>query len=133
MPLKSTKTAGAQVYGSAFLNPIEQMDHVKIDVSTLTTDEVDTNGYIKPNVPLQAAGTLVSGASQTVYGLTIEATQIPGRTSNANLAGDTTDPLIAVCTSALINRDIAEDNLGRAFSANELAALTAGGFKVTST
>jgi len=133
MPLESTKTAGAQAYGNAFMNPIEQMDHVKLDVSTLTTDEVDANGYIKPNVPLRQDGTLVSGASQTVYGLTIEATKLPGRTNNASLGADTTDPLIAVCTSALINRDIAEDNLGRAFSANELTALTAGGFKVTST
>lgn len=133
MPLGTTKTAGDQAYGNAFLSPIEAVDHVKLDVSTLTTAEVDANGYLKPNTPLKQDGTIVSGASQTVYGLTVEAVKLPGRTDNANLASDTSDPLVAVTTHALINRDIAEDNLGRALSANELSALTAGGFKVTTT
>lgn len=133
MPLETTLTASDATYGNAFLNNIDAVDHIKIDVSTLTTDEVDSNGYLKPNVPLKSDGTLVSGTSQTVYGLTVEATKLPGRTDNASLSSDTSDPLIAVTTDALINRDIAEDNLGRALSANELSALTAGGFKVTST
>ena len=106
---------------------------MKVDVSTLTTAEVDSSGYLKPGVPLQANGALVSAAGQTVHGVTIEAVKLTGRTGNANLATDTSDPLVAVNTEGLINRDIAEDNLGRVYSANELAALALGGFKVTTT
>ncbi len=122
-----------QTYGHAFVSPIENVDHLKLDVSTLSVAEVDEYGYLKPNVPLQQSGALISAAGQIAYGLTIEAEKLPGRTNNANLATDTSDPLIAVVTQGLLNRDIAEDNLGRALSPNELAALQAGGFKVTST
>lgn len=133
MPLGFSKTASDANYGNPFLSRNDDLDHVKLDVSTLSIDMVDANGFLKPGVPLLKTGAAVSGASQVAHGVTVEATRLPGRTNNTGLGADTTDPLIAVTTHALINRDIAEDNLGRAYSTDELAALDAGGFKYTST
>jgi hypothetical protein len=133
MPMEITTTAGGTAYANPFVGRPGPTTNFKIDVSTLTTDEVDGYGYLKPGVPFQASGALVSGASQTVHLVTVEAIKLPGRTDNSGLSSDTTDPIIGGATSGLINRDIAEDNLGRAYTANELAALALGGFKVTTT
>jgi len=124
-----------QLYGHIFVGAVRDVDHIKLDTSTLTTAEVDANGYLKPGVGFLQSGVIVTTTAQTIYGVTFEAIKLPGRTSNTTpaLSGDTTDPLIAVATGGLINRDLAEDYLGRAYTANELTALTAGGFKVTST
>ena len=121
------------LYGHPLVSAVRDVDHVKLDVSTLTVVEVDGYGYIKPGVVLQQNGSIVTAGSQIAYGIVIEAEKLPNRVNNTNLAADTTDPLIAVCTDGLINRDIVKDNLGRDLNANELAALAAGGFKVTTT
>lgn len=131
MPVRVTNTAGGQAYGNPFVGSPGPTTNLKIDVSTLTTAEVDTDGYLKPGVPFQSTGALVSGASQVIHGVTMEPIKIAD--GNTALAGDTSDPIIGVVTSGLINRDLAEDNLGRAYSANEIAALAAGGFKLTTT
>lgn len=238
MPLDVVTTAGGTNYTNPFVHGPRDVTHLKLDTSTLTTDEVDASGYLKPGVvldmdgarvggetpagtatPAAAAGNvgngvftidgttpLLTGAQEGVYrvvmveavadggrfvvmdpygvmvgqgavgstfasqikfaiadgatdfkagdsftvtvaftaggdanafayGVTFEAIKLPGRTDNASLSSDTTDPLIAVATAGLINRDIAEDNLGRAYSAAELAALNNGrsGFKLTTT
>ena len=99
--IENIASSGA-LYGHPFVSPVRDPDHVKLDVSTLTAAEVDAYGYIKPGVPLQQNGALVSAAGQTVHGIVIEAEKLPHRRDNANLATDSSDPLIAVCTSGLI-------------------------------
>ncbi len=126
--LNFTKTPGGAAYAPVIVGAVLGMTHIKLDVSTLTAAEVDSHGYLKPGVPLQKDGTLVSGAGQSVYAITIEANKI--RQDNVGLAADTTDPPIAVCTLGLVNLDIVEDNLGRALTANELAAFTGGGCRL---
>ena len=126
--LNFTKTPGGPAYAAVIVGAVLGMTHIKLDVSTLTAAEIDANGYSKPGIPLQKDGTLVSGAGQSVYGITIEASKF--RVDNTGLAADVTDPIIAVCTSGLVNLDIVEDNLGRALSANELAAFTGGGCRL---
>lgn len=133
MPIEIVSTAGDSLYENPFIGAPGPVVNVTLDISTMTTAEVDAKGYLKPGVPVQASGALVSGTGQTVYGVTVEAQKMPGRTGNANLAGDTSDPMIAVATSGTINRDLSEDNLGRAYGANELTALPLGGFKLTTT
>lgn len=134
MPMEFSPTAGDQIYGDAFIGPAEHPDHIKLDVSDLTTAEVDANGYLKPNVPFKQDGTLADGTSgEFIYGVTREATKLPGRTDNTSLSTDTSDPLICVHTIAMLNRDIAEDNLGRAFTASELAAMKAAGSRIVVT
>lgn len=135
MPMSSVVLReGGEHYANPFVGPINHPDHVKLDVSTLTTAEVDAYGYLKPGVPLTAAGALVTAGF--VHGVTIEAVRIvSANPTNGTLAADTSDPLIAVARNGLINRDIAEDNLGRAYTAAELAGFVAAGsnFSLTTT
>jgi hypothetical protein len=53
--------------------------------------------------------------------------------TNTTLGNDTSDPFIAVAVEGVINRDIAEDNLGRAFTAAELVAFGHSKFTLTAT
>jgi hypothetical protein len=129
MPMKVTKTAGGTNYGFPFVGPMDHPLHVKLDVSGLTTDEVDSEGYLKPGVPLTSAGILV--ASGAVYGVTIEAVKIAD--DNTALAGDTSDPLVAIGTIGVVNRDVVEDNLGRALTSAEIAGFSAAGSKLVLT
>lgn len=135
MPMSSTVLReGGETYANPFVGPIDHPDHVKLDVSGLTTAEVDEYGYLKPGVPLTAAGILV--AAGFVWGVTIEAVKIvAANPTNVSLAADTSDPLVAVARKGMINRDIAEDNLGRAYTAAELAGFVAAGsqFSLTTT
>lgn len=129
--LNFTRTLGGTAYAAVIVGAVLGMTHIKLDVSTLTPAEVDANGYVKPGVPLQKDGTLVSAAGQSVYGITIEASHF--RVDNMGLAADTTDPIIAVCTLGVVNLDIVEDNLGRPLSANELAAFNSAGCRLNLT
>jgi hypothetical protein len=114
---------------------------VTIDISTLTTDEVDSNGNIKPGVPLTFTSvvpgiggttsiTAAKVASGAVDGVTFEpiarrtvTTTLAGinLADNANLSSDTNDPFGAVMTSGSVVRSYAERNLGRALTAGEIA------------
>lgn len=136
MAIEVTTTAGGDVYGNPFVGKPGPIVNLKVDVSTLTTAEVDVYGYLKPGVPFVATGTLgtlVSTTGQTIYGVTVEAQKLAGVSTNTALSGITADVIVAVATSGTINRDFAEDGLGRAYGANELTALALGGFKVTTT
>lgn len=128
MPLRIENTAGGKSWSNPFVGEMGPPAHLKLDVSTLTTDEVDSRGYLKPGVPLKVNGALVSGAGQVVYGMTCEAQKIVAdNPTNTTLGEDTSDPLVTVIISGLVNLDVVEDNLGRALSANELAAIAAAG------
>lgn len=132
MPIFIKKTAGGAVHANPFVGPIQYTDHIKLDVSTLTIAEVDKFGYLKPGVPLRQNGALVSANSgQFIYGVTIEPIKIvEDNPTDVSLGAETSDPLIAVGVIGTVNRDIIEDNLGRAVSANELLAFAAAGCKI---
>jgi hypothetical protein len=101
--------------------------HVKVDVSALTTAEVDTYGYIKPGVPLLQTGLLVTAGY--VFGVTIEPIKIAASNSSTDL-GAATDCFVAVATIAQVSQDIIEDNLGRALTTAELAGFDLAGSKI---
>ena len=126
--LSVVKTLGGIAYAAVIVGAALGITHLKLDVSTLSVNEVDADGYLKPGVPLQKDGTLVSAAGQSVYGITIAPIKI--RQDNTALAADTSDPVIAISTIALVNLDIVEDNLGRPLSANELAAFNGAGCRI---
>jgi hypothetical protein len=121
--LRITTIAADQTYTDPFLTK-EGITNFQIDASALTNAEVDSDGYLKPNVPFNKAGTLVANG-QPVYGLSVEAEKIAD--GNTALGAITVDPIIALTTICLVNRDIAEDNLGRAFNANEIAGFELAG------
>lgn len=57
-------TAGlteGQAYASPFIGPAEHTHAIRLDVSGMSTDEVDADGYLKPGTPLNALGTLIAG------------------------------------------------------------------------
>ena len=136
MPISVKEVAGGQNYGNPLVGAPGPFMHIKLDVSGLTEDEVDTYGYLKPGVLLASDGTLC-GAADFAYGIVVEAIKLPivVPATDASLAAETGDPLVAVSTSGLINRDVAEDNLGRAYTADELDAIVTAGsnFNITTT
>lgn len=128
MPMKVTATATAgEVHPNPFVGPINHTVGIQVDVSTLSTDEVDQYGYLKPGVPLTSGGILVGAAPAFVFGCVVEAVKVAD--DNSNLAGVTTDVEVAVATICQINRDILEDSLGRVLTANEIAGFDRAGSK----
>jgi hypothetical protein len=129
MPLSVVKTSGTTTYGHPFIGSVLGLQQVVVDISTLTTDEVDADGFLKPGVPFQKDGTLVSaGSGQFVYAVNPEPikiiTYVP---TNTLLGADVATIPVGMGTIGECNRDIIEDNLGRALTANELTAFNAAG------
>lgn len=137
MPMqRRTLSAGGQQYATAgiFVGPMGPTEQITVDLSDLTYadssgGEVDGDGYLIPGTPLKADGSLADGTQgEYIYGVVIE----PVYVGASNIDDDTdldglTDIQVAVCRAGLVNRDIVEDNLGRALSANEIAAFAAAG------
>jgi hypothetical protein len=125
-----TKTAGGTGYGNPFIGGVNHTAQIKVDVSGLTTDEVDQFGFLKPGVPLSKTGVLI-GTGVFVYGVTFEAQRIvPANPTNTTLAAVTADPIITVNTVGHANRDVIEDNLGRALTSDEVTGFDLAGSKI---
>ena len=121
MPITITNpVAEANGYGNPFVGPIDRTDVVKVDISGLTTSEVDEFGYLKPGVPFNKSGVLVT--SGVVYGIVPEPIKIAADNESATLAA-ATDCFVALGILGLVNRDIIEDNLGRVLTAAEIAGM----------
>lgn len=142
MPMEYRPTAtGGTGYTDPFVGRPGPAANLLVDVSTLAyhdgTGEVDAQGYLKPGVALTAAGATCA-ATAAAFGVVPEATKLNLATippTDASLANET-DQFVGVFTSGLLNRDIIEDNLGRALTATEINSLgaTAGSrFTLTST
>lgn len=130
MPMSITTTAGGIGYGNPFIGGVNHPAQIKVDVSGLTIAEVDQFGYLKPGVPLTKTGVLV-GSGAFVYGVTIEAQKIvPDNPTDVTLAAVTVDPIITVNTVGHVNRDVIEDNLGRALTADEITGFDLAGSKI---
>ena len=136
MPLKnSVLTTPGQVYGRPFDGPTNFQVQGVIDITALTSAEVDSDGYIKPGVPLREISTgvfgLVNGAAQVIRAMVPESIKV----ANGNAAGDLSAASnafpIGLYTRTQARRPIIEDNLGRVLSANELAAFAAAGSTIT--
>lgn len=121
MPIRISSTSGGTMYGNPFVGEKLGPVAVVVDVSALTTDEVDEHGYLKAGVPLTINGALIGAANTAVVGIVPEAIKIAD--SNTDLASVTTDPFVTIYTIGAVNRDIIEDNLGRALTADEVAGL----------
>lgn len=124
MPMSIKKTAGGAAHAPVFVGEIQGTDAVKVDISTLSTNEIDAKGYLKPGVPFSKAGVLV-GSGVAVWGVTIEAIKVADGNASGDLSG-ATDCFVAV-GFGLVNRDIAEDVLGRAYTADEIAGFALAG------
>jgi hypothetical protein len=135
MPMHVKKTAGGTTYGPVFLGDILAMEQVLVDVSELTTDEVDADGWLKPGVPFKQDGTLADGSGH-IYAVNPEPQDLRLATippTNGTLAADTKTYPLGMGTMGTVNRDIIEDNLGRALTANELTAFATAPCKINLT
>jgi hypothetical protein len=93
--MQITKTTGGYLYPSPFRGPTDHTLQIDVDANAFSTAEVDTDGILKPGVPIASDGTLV-GAAQKVYGVTI-------------------------ATIGQVSQDVVEDVLGRVLTADEIA------------
>ena len=119
----------SNTYGKPFVGPGAQYtDVVKLDISDMSSNEVDTNGYLKPGLPLAKDGNLIT-AAVPVYGVTLESIKVASGNTDAILDA-ATDPFITVGTVGVVNRDICEDNLGRALTADEIAGFDVAGSQI---
>ena len=131
MPLSIKSTAGGMCHAPVNVGQILATDVVKVDLSDLSSNEIDSNGFLKPGVPFAKDGELV-GSAVAVYGVTIAATKVANSNSSGDIAA-AVDCFVTVMTHGVVNRDIAEDNLGRAYTANEIAGFALGGSNLTLT
>jgi hypothetical protein len=127
--IKSLASEGV-TYGNPFFGKALATDTVVLDISDLTADyEVDADNMLKPGLPLAKDGsTIASGVP--VYGVVLEAVPLKHATdpaTNASLAADTGTMQVTVGTHGNVNRDIVEDNLGRALTADEIAGFALAG------
>lgn len=128
MPTSVTTTSGGLTHSPVFVGEIRGTDVVNVDISDLTTKEVDADGYLKPGVPFDKSGNLV-GSGVPVWGVTIEPIKLGHATippTNVSLAADTGTFPVGV-GFGLVNRDLAEDNLERAYNADEIAGFDLAG------
>lgn len=135
MPMHVKKTAGGTTYTPVFLGEILAMEQVLVDVSELTTDEVDADGWLKPGVPFKQDGTLADGSGH-IYAVNPEPQDLRLDTvppTNVSLAADTKTYPLGMGTMGTVNRDVIEDNLGRALTANELTAFATAPCKINLT
>jgi hypothetical protein len=67
MPITITQPSATQgkVYASPFRGKVEHTAMVTIDLSFLTSREVDADGVLKPGVPLKSNGALIGGPAAT--------------------------------------------------------------------
>lgn len=118
MPMSFESTAGGTGYVDIRVGKGHAIHQAFLDVSLIT--DVDSDGYIPPGLPLQASGAPISAVDQVAkYVVGPE----PVEEGAADHFGN------ALLDGAL-NQDAIEDNLGRVLTADEIAALADGGFKL---
>lgn len=128
MPISINRVKNSDlVYASPFRGKSDHFVQVKIDVSALTNTQVDANGYLKPGVVLTLAGLAPTAAGDKV-GVLTEPVKV--HTNNTTLADVTDDVSAGFGVIGVLNRDVMEDNMGRALTAAEVAALDGAGSRL---
>lgn len=110
---RTTTAAGGTAYGDIRVGEC-QVHQGLLDATTLAASR-DANGSLPVGLPVKADGTPITGVGQATFGLVgPEAVKL----------GDV-DVFGNVIISGNVNRDMIEDNLGRALTADEVASLPA--------
>jgi hypothetical protein len=125
MSIRVETSDGVAAYASALIGEYQSL-HVKADISALTNKEIDSNGYLKPNVPLTLDGVLLA---DTVGTPQVETATVVG-TIEAAGAGNAT----VIVTSAnmanspkTISVAVANDDTASQVAAKIRTALAADG------
>jgi hypothetical protein len=122
-PIKVNRasTEETPVYGNPFRGPVNHTAQIGLVLTGFTDREIDSQGYLKPGVPVRSTGALISGSGQAVFGVTIEALKVGAGNSAEDIAAMGTQE-VAVAIYGALNRAIIEENLGEALSTNEVNA-----------
>lgn len=142
MPIMIENTTGSDAYVSAFLSDLAgHVVHVKIDVSLLTSDHVDSDGYLKPNTVFPSHGGAFGGATGTAQVETATVAGTIGAAGAGNVSVTITskyydEPLVIAV--AVANDDTAAQVAGKirtALAANTSVTnyFTVGGSSATVT
>lgn len=131
MPMRREviSNGGAMTYISPWLGPVDHPFQLLVDLSSLTSDEIDAKGWLKPGVAFTKAGILVGASPAFVFGVTFE----PVKVADDNAAGTIAalaDAWVGVGCIGMIVQDWAKYNLGRDYSANEIAGFDRAGSKI---
>lgn len=130
MPLtrRDLMTSG-EIYPLPFVGPYNHTHAISINLTQFTSNEIDADGYLKPGIPLDAAGALVGIAPAYVFGVTIEPLKVADDNAAATIAAlGSVD--IALATIGQVNRAAVEDILGRVLTADEVAGFARAGSKM---
>lgn len=125
MPMtKRTVTDGGTGYATLglFVGPVDHTEAIPVTVSELSSAVLDDNGNLIPGAPLTEDGEPLDEGDD-VYGVVMEPVNTTGITALH----------VTLARIGQINRDIAEDNLGRAYTADELAGFAASQLILTRT
>lgn len=127
---KTVISSPADLYGNDWhLGPIDHTVAIPVDLTQFTDDEIDADGYLKPGIPLDRTGLMIGASPAFVYGVTVEAFKVADDNATATIAAlsDAFDvPIALICC---VVRDVAEDILGRAYTADEIAGFDRAGSK----
>lgn len=99
---------------------------VEVDVTALTDDEIDADGYLKPGVPFDRAGALIA-TGVNVYGVSIEPIKVAAGNDATSIAAASAAHHVVLMIIGAVNRAALEDILGRALTAFELAGFAPEG------
>lgn len=138
MPLSfPTGQASTTTYTNPMVGTPGPTVQLKVDMSALSAgaaEVVDAYGVLKPGAVFDlSSGLLIPVLTgEPVYGVVIEPIQLvaagsaTGAVTTSSLDSDVDQP-ITVCISGVVNRDIAEDSMGRAYTADEIAGFNIAG------
>ena len=101
---------------------------IPVDLTLMTNKEIDADGNLKPGIPLDRTGTMIGAAPAFVYGVTVELFKVAEDNTAPSIAALGTQDVPVTLLCAVV-RDIAEDILDRAYTANELAGFDRAGSK----
>lgn len=130
MPMRAqVNTVAGQLYGRPAVGVAEHQAQRLINVSVLTANEVDADGYLKPGVPFDRAGLLIA-TGIPVFGVTTEPIKVAKSNSGTDLTAAGTAVQATLLLIGMVNRKIAEDDLGRSYTAFEIAGFDLAGSKL---
>ena len=130
MPIRSTKTIQkVKTYLNVFLGPVDHEYQLLVDLSALTSREIDALGYLKPGVPFTRAGGLVGAAPAFPFAVTFEAIKV-AEGNTAPIIAALPDMWIGVGLYGAVIQDAAKFNLGADYTANEIAGFDRAGSKL---
>ena len=130
MPMRVEVLTSARdlVHGTdGFVGRVEHTVAVPVLLTAMSNKEIDDFGYLKPYIPFQKTGALVTAGF--VFGVSVEHIRVAKDNLAPTIAAlGTID--VAVATIAQVNRAYAEDVLDRAYTAAELTGFAAAGCHV---